>query len=235
MKIAIPIILTVVYTAALLLAGGLSRIIGLEVSGNSFVNRQVTYQVILLLITGVSLLTTYILNRENFLTYFSFGQISIPGNELKVFGIKQGDSWLKTGLSLCVVITGVTVVFMYFQLKKTDVDWSILPNGIFWIVLYSLTNSFGEEMIYRMGLVSPLQGLLTPTKLFLISAVIFGLAHINGMPSGIIGIALAGILGFVLAKSVFETQGFFWAWLIHFLQDLVIIGSLYLMNKTMYG
>lgn len=235
MKIAIPIVLTVVYTAALSLAGGLSRIIGLEVSGNSFVNRQVTYQVILLLITGVSLLTTYILNRENFLTYFSFGQISIPGNELKFFGIKQGDSWLKTGLSLCVVITGVTVVFMYFQLTKTDVDWSILPNGIFWIVLFSLTNSFGEEMIYRMGLVSPLQGLLTPTKLFLISAVIFGLAHINGMPSGIIGIALAGILGFVLAKSVFETQGFFWAWLIHFLQDLVIIGSRYLMNKTMYG
>jgi ABC-type Fe3+-siderophore transport system permease subunit len=52
------------------------------------------------------------------------------------------------------------------------------------------------------------------------------------MPSGIIGISLAGILGFVLAKSIFETQGFFWAWLIHFLQDVVIIGSLYLMNKA---
>jgi membrane protease YdiL (CAAX protease family) len=87
-------------------------------------------------------------------------------------------------------------------------------------------------MIYRVGLVSPLQGLVSPTTIFLISALIFGLAHINGMPSGIVGIALAGILGFILAKSIFETQGFFWAWLIHFLQDVVIIASLYLMNKN---
>jgi membrane protease YdiL (CAAX protease family) len=232
MKIAIPILLTVVYTAALLFTGGLSKKIGLEVSGNSFVNGQVNYQIILLLITGVSLLTTYILNKENFLTYFSFGHISIPGDELKLFGIKQGDSWLKTGLSLCLVITGVTAIFMYFQLKKVDVDWSLLQGGIFWILLFSLTNSFGEEMIYRVGLVSPLQGLVSPTIIFLISALIFGLAHINGMPSGIVGIALAGILRLYLAKSIFETQGFFWAWLIHFLQDVVIIGSLYLMHKV---
>jgi membrane protease YdiL (CAAX protease family) len=209
MKIAVPILLTVVYTAALLLAGGFSKKIGLQVSGNSFVNGQVNYQIILLLITGVSLLTTYILNKENFLTYFSFGQVSSLGDELKIFGIKQGDSWLKTGLSLCLVITGVTAIFMYFQLKKVDVDWSLLQGGIFWILLFSLTNSFGEEMIYRIGLISPLDGLLAPTKIFLLSAIIFGLAHINGMPSGIIGISLAGILGFVLAKSIFETQGFF--------------------------
>ncbi|MCB0458208.1 MAG: CPBP family intramembrane metalloprotease [Lewinellaceae bacterium] len=231
MKITLPIILTVVYTVALWFGGTFSKKTGIEVSNNTYVNGQVNYQIILLVITGVSLLTTYLVNKENFLAYFSFGQISIPGDELKIFGIKQGDSWLKTGLSLCLVITGVTAIFMYFQLKKVDVDWSILQNGIFWILLFSLTNSFGEEMIYRLGLVSPLQGLLTPTTVFLISALIFGLAHINGMPSGIIGISLAGILGFVLAKSVFETQGFFWAWIIHFLQDVVIIGSLYLMNK----
>jgi membrane protease YdiL (CAAX protease family) len=87
-------------------------------------------------------------------------------------------------------------------------------------------------MIYRIGIVSPLKGLLTPTTIFLISATIFGLAHVNGMPSGIIGMSLAGILGFVLAKSVYETNGFFWAWIIHFLQDVVIIGSLYLMNTV---
>ncbi len=232
MKIILPIFLTVIYTAGLLLSGNVSKKLGLTVSDNSYVNGQVNYQIILLIIAGLSLLTTYLINKENFLTYFSFGQISAPGDELKLFGIKQGDSWLKTGLSLCVVITGITAIFMYFQLKKTDVDWTVLQGGIFWILLLSLTNSFGEEMIYRVGLVSPLKGLLTPTMIFLISAIIFGLAHINGMPSGIIGISLAGILGFVLAKSVLETQGFFWAWVIHFLQDVVIIGSLYLMNKN---
>ncbi len=231
MKIAIPIILAVIYTGGLWFAGSFSNKIGLTLSDNSYVNGQVNYQIILLIIAGFSLLTTYLINKENFLTFFSFGHISIPGEELKFFGIKQGDSWLKTGLSLCFVITGVTAIFMYFQLKKTDIDWSILQSGMLWILLFSLTNSFSEEMIYRIGMVSPLNGLLAPRTIFLISAIIFGLAHISGMPSGIIGISLAGILGFVLAKSVFETHGFFWAWIIHFLQDVVIIASLYLMNN----
>ena len=43
----------------------------LGMSNNFYVNGQVNYQIILLVITGVSLLTTYLLNKENFLTYFS--------------------------------------------------------------------------------------------------------------------------------------------------------------------
>jgi membrane protease YdiL (CAAX protease family) len=173
-----------------------------------------------------------LLNPHNFNNFFSFGQISAVGEELKLFGIKKGDSWLKTGVSLSIIITAVTAIFMYFQLKQVDVNWSLLQTGILWIILFSLTNSFGEEMIFRLGIVSPLKGLIAPMTIFLISAVLFGIPHFAGMPNGIIGATLAGILGFVLAKSMYETNGFFWAWLIHFLQDLVIIGSLYLMHKV---
>jgi len=229
-KVLIPIGLTVVFTLGLFLAGSLSGKLGITISSNSYLNFQANYQLLLLLVAVMSLLATYLLNKPNFMEYFSFGQIAASGNELKIFGIKQGDSWLKTGLSLSVVITSVTALFMFFQLKNNNVDWSILQSGIIWILLFSLTNSFGEEMIYRIGLVAPLKGILAPATIFLVSAIIFGLAHIKGMPSGIIGMSLAGILGYVLAKSVFETHGFFWAWTIHFLQDMVIMGSLYLMN-----
>jgi membrane protease YdiL (CAAX protease family) len=122
--------------------------------------------------------------------------------------------------------------FYVFSNKASSVDWSLLQGGILWIILFSLTNSFGEEMIFRLGIISPLKGLIAPMTIFLISAVLFGIPHFAGMPNGIIGATLAGILGFVLAKSMYETNGFFWAWFIHFLQDLVIIGSLYLMHKV---
>jgi membrane protease YdiL (CAAX protease family) len=72
----------------------------------------------------------------------------------------------------------------------------------------------------------------TPQKIFLISAVIFGLAHIKGMPNGFIGVILAGLLGYILSKSVHETNGIFWAWFIHFLQDVIIIGSLFLIESS---
>ncbi|MFS0491321.1 CPBP family intramembrane glutamic endopeptidase [Leadbetterella byssophila] len=230
-KTILPIILTIAFTIGLLFILQFSEKLGFVVSDNNYLTRQFNYQILLLPITAISILTTYLLNRQNFKTYFSFGQISAVGQELKLFGIKQGDTWAKTGLSLYVVISLVTATFLYFQLKQTNPNWTSLQSGLFWIVLFSLTNSFGEEMIFRLGIVSPLSGQLSPTTIFLISAVLFGIPHFAGMPNGIIGVTLAGILGFVLAKSMYETNGFFWAWTIHFLQDVLIIGTLYLMNE----
>ena len=231
-KTILPIILSIAFAVGLLLIPQWTAKRGFVVSDNSYVSRQFNYQILLLVITAISILTTYLLNKHNFKTYFSFGQISAVGQELKLFGIKQGDSWTKTGLSLCVVISLVTAIFLYFQLKQTNPNWTSLQSGIFWIILFSLTNSFGEEMIFRLGIVSPLSGQLSPTTIFLISAVLFGIPHFAGMPNGIIGVTLAGILGFVLAKSMYETNGFFWAWIIHFLQDILIIGTLYLINEN---
>lgn len=229
-KIALPIILVVVFTALILLASQQLKTTRLfSVSQNEYVNFQFNYQFALLLVTIFSLIVTYFLNRENFLNYFTFGNISIPAKELKLFGIKANDSWLKTGISLTIVISLATATFMYFQLKQAQVNWTLLQSGILWILLFSLTNSFGEEMIYRMGIVSPLKGLLQPMTIFVISAILFGIPHLAGMPSGLIGATMAGVLGLVLAKSLYETNGFFWAWTIHFIQDVIIIGTLFLM------
>lgn len=229
-KITIPIILVVLYTALILFASQQLKTTKLiSVTKNDYVNFQFNYQFILIVVTIISLTLTYYLNKENFVNYFSMGKIHAPAQELKLFGIKANDSWMKTGISLSVIISLTTGIFMYLQLKQQHVNWALLPNGLIWILLFSLTNSFGEEMIYRMGIISPLKGLLSPITIYMISAILFGLPHFAGMPNGLIGATMAGVLGFVLAKSLYETNGFFWAWIIHFLQDVIIIGALFLM------
>ncbi len=229
-KIAIPIILVCIYTGLILLATTLlKKNVIFLVSKNEFINFQINYQFCFIIISLFSMATTYYLNKENFANYFSFGNIAATSQEFKLFGIKKGDSWLKTGLSLSIFISLATALFMFFQLKKAHVDWSLLQNGMLWILLFSLTNSFGEELIYRLGVVSPLRGLLSPITVFMISAILFGIPHLAGMPSGIIGAMMAGILGLVLAKSLYEINGLFWAWTIHFLQDVIIFSALYLL------
>jgi membrane protease YdiL (CAAX protease family) len=232
LKTALPIFLTVLYVIGLLFAGMLSKKFNVTLSTNVYVDMQLKYQFLLLSITAISILTTFLLNKQNFSTFFSWGDLTATGEQLKLFGIKKGDSWLKTGVSLGIVITAVAAIFMYFQLRQANINWAALQTGILWIILFSLTNSFGEEMIFRLGIVSPLKGLIAPMTIFLISAVLFGIPHFAGMPNGIIGATLAGILGFVLAKSMYETNGFFWAWSIHFLQDVVIIGSMFIMSNA---
>ena len=232
MKISIPIFLVVVFTIGILLLSGQTNRIGIEVGKNSYINFQINYQLLLFGIAFISMISSYILNPESLKSILSIGNLSAVGEELKIFGIKKGDSWLKTGVSLSIFISLATGIFMYFQLKGQTIDYSLLKTGFLWIVLFSLTNSFAEEMIFRVGINAPLTNLLSPNKIFLISAVIFGVAHFQGMPSGIIGVILAGLLGYVLSKSIHETNGIFWAWLIHFLQDIIIIGSLYLLKSS---
>jgi hypothetical protein len=56
----------------------------------------------------------------------------------------------------------------------------------------------------------------------LLVAAYFGLAHFYGVPYGIVGVMMAGFLGWFLTKAMLETRGFFWPWLIHFCQDVAI-------------
>jgi membrane protease YdiL (CAAX protease family) len=232
MKIIAPILLTLLFTIGIFLLSGQAQKMGIALTTNSYLNFQMNYQLMLLGIAFLSMIGSYFFNPGIFKSLLSFGNISAAGEELKILGIKEGDSWLKTGASLTVIISLVTGIFMYFQLKGQSIDYSILKAAFLWIILFSLTNSFAEEMIFRVGINGPLYGLLSPNKIFLISAVIFGIAHFQGMPGGIAGVILAGVLGYVLSKSVHETNGIFWAWLIHFLQDVIIIGSLFLIKSS---
>ena len=58
------------------------------------------------------------------------------------------------------------------------------------------------------------------------SAAFFGMAHYYGAPSGVIGVVMSGVLGWFLARAMFETRGFLAPWIIHFLQDVVIFSTI---------
>lgn len=142
MKIITPITLTVLITAGILTLSRQANRIGIKVSENSFINFQMNYQILLFGLALLSMISSYILNPESFKSILSVGNISAIGEELKIFGIKKGDSWLKTGISLSVFISLATGIFMYFQLKGQTIDYGLLKTGLFWIIIFSLTNSF---------------------------------------------------------------------------------------------
>ena len=60
----------------------------------------------------------------------------------------------------------------------------------------------------------------------LLTACFFGLAHYYGQPSGPMGVVLAGIAGWFWGKSMIETPGWAWAFVIHLVQDIVIFAFL---------
>ena len=146
-----------------------------------------------------------------------------------VFGIKpkENETWINLGKQMAVVITLITSIVIYFQIAiDTQIvfkaDMSIL-------VLLAASNALAEEIIYRFSFVAAGERTNLPAHVSEItSGLVFGLAHYFGNPGGVPGILMAGFIGWFLAKSMNETKGFFWAYVIHFLQDVVIFYALLL-------
>lgn len=64
---------------------------------------------------------------------------------------------------------------------------------------------------------------LNPQQLAIASAILFGGIHYWGAPEGPIGVLMAGYLAYFLTKAMVETKGISIPFLIHFLQDVVIL------------
>jgi membrane protease YdiL (CAAX protease family) len=90
------------------------------------------------------------------------------------------------------------------------------------ILILAAMNAFAEELNYRAALLTPLTPAVGTAHGLLLSATFFGLAHFYGVPYGIVGVVMAFVLGYLLSKAMVETKGFFWAWFIHFWQDVAI-------------
>jgi membrane protease YdiL (CAAX protease family) len=201
---------------------------------NSVVDYQIKFQSLQLVLTAIALLLVYFLNPENFARFFRMGDVNAHISKIAWLGVTGKETWLEISTSIGLFITLGTGIFMFFQLKKAGVQTSeVLKSSevLVWAILFSATNAFSEEAIFRIGIVSPLYGIFSVSVIILISAVVFGAPHYFGMPSGIVGALMAGFLGWLLALSLVETQGLLIAWTIHFAQDVVIITSMILLSN----
>ena len=129
------------------------------------------------------------------------------------------------------ITLGIGIV-LDFELRAVRVKLIMPLTVLAWVVLFSALNAFSEEAIFRLGVVAPLYGQLSGPVIALVSAGLFGVPHYFGMPRGIVGVLMAGFLGWLLALSLLETHGLLIAWAIHFVQDVVIIASLFLMRRV---
>lgn len=172
----------------------------------------------------------YLLNPSNFVTFFRFGDVNANIGKIPWLGITGNETWLQISLTLGLFITLGTGIFMFLQVKKSGARFALPLSFLLWSLVFSAMNAFSEEAIFRMEIVSPLYGQISLPIIALISGVLFGLPHYFGQPSGIVGALMAGFLGWLLALSLLETQGLFIAWGIHFVQDVVIFVSMFMIR-----
>jgi uncharacterized protein len=229
MKVIMTTILVACATILLVSANSILAKISWVAHENDFINGILKYQVYALLIALIVALITLKINPES-KVLLKFGTIENLAIKEKWLGINGTSTWKSNGLQLLFFISCATAIFMFLGVKYTNSLGNFKLYFMPFILLLSFTNSLSEELIYRFAVNGNLMKETPKITVLLLSAVLFGIPHYWGFPSGIIGVIMAGVLGYILSKSVFETQGLGIAWGIHFVQDIIIFTALFMMN-----
>jgi len=166
--------------------------------------------------------------------YLSKGDLSIKADKINWLGIDEDKiSWGKLSLISAILISIGTILLT--TLTVTGVSQHIkigqLIGYLPLIILFALVNSFCEGIIYRNAILGPLKKILPKNQTIIVAAVFFGIAHYYGAPSGVVGVVMSGVLGWYMCRSMYETRGFISSWIIHFMQDVVIFTTIFIMGN----
>jgi hypothetical protein len=182
-------------------------------------------EVLLKLIVTLAVIAALLLlkpDRRAF--YLARGDLSAPAGPVPWLAIKPGDRWTEVGRNLAIFISLGTLAFLLIS-GRPSADMVIRALPFLPAILFAAAlNAFNEEVTYKASLLSVLADRSGERQALWMVAAYFGIAHFYGVPYGLVGVALAWFLGWILARSMLETRGLAWAWFIHFVQDVLIFG-----------
>lgn len=204
-------------------------------SNRSFNVYMPAEQSLFLIVTLTVIAFLFLLFRKRERFFLARGNLSAPIEPIRWLWTKSGTSWSKFGLVLAICLSLGTLLFLVIAGRPPmDIVVKALPF-LPMILLAAALNSFNEEMTYKASFLSVLVDVVGKQHALLLMAVYFGAFHFYGVPYGITGILMATLLGWLLGKSMLETRGLFWAWFIHFLQDVFIFAFLAIGSITPGG
>jgi membrane protease YdiL (CAAX protease family) len=189
--------------------------------GVSFLMPQLGTQLLKIGVTMTMIIALFVMKKKRQDFFLVIGDLKAPANKVGRI-IDEGTPWNKLALIISIIIaSGVILFLLIFNFTPIDNFINILGLSPF-IIGFAALNALNEEVSYRCSILSTSKDVMPKSHVLLLSALYFGFAHYYGVPYGIIGVLMSTLFGWFLSKSILETKGLFWAWFIHFIQDIII-------------
>ncbi len=201
----------------------------------SFTISMLAEQILNLVVTFIVIAYMYILKKRRKLFFLAIGDTSAKAEAVNWLGIKGTEKWSAVGGRFALFLSLGTLAFLVIA-GKPPADMVIKALPFFpAVLLFAALNAFNEEMTYKASFLAVLEDVVGKHQVLLLLAAFFGIFHFYGIPYGITGVLMAAFLGWFLGKSMLETRGIFWAWFLHFLQDVLIFAFLAIGSITAGG
>ena len=165
--------------------------------------------------------------------YLCKGDLSIKAGKISWLGINNDRiSWLRLSLISAMLISLGTILLTIITVTGFSPPNEVgrLLHYLPLIMIFALTNSFCEGVVFRSAVMGTLKDVLPKKYVVIVAGLFFGIGHYYGVPRGIIGAVMSSILGWYMCRSMYETKGFLSSWIIHFMQDAVIFSSICLLG-----
>jgi hypothetical protein len=216
-----------IFAVYLLASWGNSRLIAVPqwrswFSGTAFSVEMLETQILKLLVAVVLIAALFVIRKRRSEFFLVKGQLNASAAPVRWLGIDKPISWARLAPLAALCICSGTLLFLLSggppSSEQVVRALPLLPI----ILVLAAFNAFSEQVSYRTALLATTHDVVGKTHALLLVAFYFGIAHFYGVPYGILGVVMAGFIGWFLAKAMLETRGFFWPWFIHFCQDVLI-------------
>jgi membrane protease YdiL (CAAX protease family) len=150
------------------------------------------------------------------------GNPAAPAQPITFLGLHKPVPWTWLGPAFIFVFALALAPYLYLTVHPNFNVSDRIVRTFPWSLAVATLNAASEEFQFRSVLLAHLREVFAPAEAVLLTAVFFGIGHYYGQPSGPLGVAMAGFAGWIWARSMIDTRGGVWAFLIHMFQDIVI-------------
>ena len=190
--------------------------------GSSFTTRMLEQQILRVGVALVMIAVLLFLQYRPRDFYLAKGDLNATAAPVRWLGINKPMGWRRLGIISSLCISLGLLAFLVIGGRPSSVAVGKAPPMLPMVLILAAMNAFAEEVSFRCVLLGSLRKVVNQRQAVLLTATFFGIAHYYGVPYGLVGVVMAGFLGWFLGKCMTETRGLFWPWFIHFLQDVLV-------------
>jgi membrane protease YdiL (CAAX protease family) len=155
--------------------------------------------------------------------FLGLGNLNAPAQRSRIFGIKETMPWTQLFKQFILIFVAIFAIALWMLIRPDIGKFSQALIFLPACLIAAAINGLAEEFQFRSVLLARLEPWVKPGQAMMMSAVLFASLHYyTGTPGGLLGAPLNIFFGWVASKSVLETRGLFWAWLLHFIADFMI-------------
>ncbi|MFP4457753.1 MAG: type II CAAX prenyl endopeptidase Rce1 family protein [Clostridia bacterium] len=133
-------------------------------------------------------------------------------------------------------IVSIIFVVLYFGYMVVSgsieiSDLGLLTSNLPVIISLAMMSSLAEGIMYRSSLLAALKDSnFSKNLIYLFVGLFYGLASYYFIPGGFINIIIYSTIGYIMAKSSYETEGFVSAWVMNIVVSATLFSAYYLIN-----